>query len=529
MIKIQPKYHPNLNSWPFKEAFEIIKRQGGFSNFKIPDKKYILFETGYGPSGLPHIGTFGEVVRTNMVRKAFESLVNCPTKLIAFSDDMDGLRKVPDNVPNKKMLEKYIGKPLTSIPDPFEKYESFGHHNNAKLKSFLDNFNFDYSFVSSTEKYNSGYFDKTLLILLENYKKILEIILPTLRDERKATYSPFLPISEITGNVLQVKIDEYKPKDGTVVYTEPTSNQKVETLVTGGKCKLQWKVDWAMRWTALDVDYEMCGKDLVESVDMASKICKSINKKPPLNLIYEMFLDEKGEKISKSVGNGISVEQWLRYASPESLSLYMFQKPKSAKKLFFDVIPKTVDEYLNHLNSFLQLLPENKFNSPVWHIHNGKPPVYKSEITFNSLINLVSICNSTDKKIIWGFLKNYDQNLNEENNPEFDNLINYSLNYYKDFILPNKKYLTIPKDKRIIFEELSEILQNKLSESSTSEEIQTLLYEVGKKYKFQNLKDFFKLIYEVLLGQDKGPRLGSFIKLYGINETVDKIKEALDK
>jgi len=529
MNKIQTKYHSELKSWPYKEAFQVIKRKGGYTNFKIPEKKFILFETGYGPSGLPHIGTFGEVVRTTMVRNAFESIIDCPTKLITFSDDMDGLRKIPENIPNKDKLKEHLGKPLTSIPDPFEKYESFGHHNNAKLKSFLDNFNFEYSFVSSTDKYKSGDFDDTLILILENYQKILDIILPTLRSERKETYSPFLPISEITGQVLQVKIEEYRPKQGTIIYHDPANNKKNESKVTGGKCKLQWKVDWAMRWMALNVDYEMCGKDLVESFDLASKICRSIDKKPPANLIYEMFLDEKGEKISKSVGNGISVEQWLRYASPESLSLYMFQKPKSAKKLFFDVIPKTVDEYLNHLNSFSKLENKKKFDSPIWHIHNGNPPLNKTQISYNSLINLVSICNSNDKNIIWGFVRNYDPNLNKETHPEFDNLIKYSLNYYNDFVLPYKKYLSILNNQRVIFEDIIQKLEKEVSKDHTAEDIQTMLYEIGKKHKFENLKDFFKLVYQVLLGQEQGPRLGSFIKLYGVRETIDSIKKILAK
>ncbi len=529
MNNIKIDHHAELKSWPFKEAFEIIKREGGLNNFKIPNKGHVLLETGYGPSGLPHIGTFGEVVRTSMVRNAFENLVDCPTKLVTFSDDMDGLRKVPENIPNKEMLKDYLGKPLTSIPDPFEKYESFGHHNNAQLRKFLDDFNFEYLFVSSTEKYKNGDFDSTLLEILENYQKILEIILPTLRAERKETYSPFLPISDITGQVLQVKINEYKPNDGTLIYTEPTNNKKIEVKVTGGNCKLQWKVDWAMRWISLGVDYEMCGKDLTESVHLASKICKVLNKKPPINLIYEMFLDEKGEKISKSVGNGISVDQWLRYASPESLSLYMFQKPKSAKKLFFDVIPKTVDEYIAHYNSYFSLNNIEKLNSPIWHIHHGKPNKFKSTITFNSLINLVSICNSDDKKVIWGFINKYDQNINAINNPEFDKFIEFALNYYKDFVLPKKQYLKVTEDKKIIFEEMINILQKQISNFSTSEEIQTLLYELGKKHKFDNLRDFFKYIYQVLLGQEQGPRLGSFIKLYGIDETINSLKKIITK
>ncbi len=527
MSKIDLKYYNNLKSWPFKEAEQIIRRHGGLENFKVPSKGHILLETGYGPSGLPHIGTFGEVIRTTMVRNSLMSLIDCPTKLIAFSDDMDGLRKVPDNVPNKNMLKKYIGKPLTSIPDPFEKYESFGHHNNAKLRSFLDEFKFDYNFVSSTEQYTNGFFDNTIIEILQNYEKILEIILPTLRKERKSTYSPFLPISKKTGNVLQIKIDEYRPKDNSIIYTEPLNNKKVEALVTGGNCKLQWKVDWAMRWMALGVDYEMCGKDLTESVDLASKICKAVGKKSPVNLIYEMFLDEKGEKISKSVGNGISVDQWLRYGSPESLSLFMYQKPKSAKKLFFDVIPKTVDEYISHCNSYDRLEDHKKFDSPVWHIHSGKQINFKSDITFNSLTNLVSICNTSDKNIIWGFINQYDASINPQNNTQFDNLIDYSINYYNDFVLPNKKYLNIDDSNKAVFKNIRDVLKNKINENTSAEEIQTLLYEVGKKNEFQNLKEFFKLVYQVLLGQEQGPRLGSFIKLYGVDETIKIIDQKL--
>ena len=525
MIDIQD--HEFLKAWPFQEAIKLIKNFGGFDNFKKPKNGVAVFETGYGPSGLPHIGTFGEVVRTTMVKNAFESLINCKAKIITFSDDMDGLRKVPANVPNKEMLKEFIGKPLTSIPDPFEKFESFGHHNNAKLRSFLDKFNFDYDFVSSTESYKAGKFDETLISVLQNYEAILSIILPSLRSERQITYSPFLPISPVSGNVLQVKIDEYKIKENSIVYVDPSNNKKTETIVTGGNCKLQWKVDWAMRWMALNVDYEMCGKDLTDSVDLASKICRIMNKKPPQNLIYEMFLDEKGEKISKSIGNGISVDEWLRYASPESLSLFMYQKPKSAKKLFFDVIPKNIDEYFSHLNKYNQIDLKDKYNSPIWHIHSGLPPKFKSEITFNSLLNLVSVCNSNEKKVIWGFVNEYDSSMNSNDNKDFDSLIQYAINYYNDFILPNKKYLKLDDSNKKIFIDLKKLLLES-NLDSTSEEIQTEIYEVGKKYKFNNLRDFFKLIYQALLGQEQGPRLGSFIKLYGINKTINLIDDALN-
>ena len=518
----------SLKAWPHKEALQIIKKNGGLNNFKIPSKGYILFETGYGPSGLPHIGTFGEVVRTSMVKNALNYLIDCPTKLITFSDDMDGLRKVPENVPNKEMLQNYLGKPLTSIPDPFEKFESFGHHNNAKLRSFLDDFNFEYEFVSSTEKYKNGDFNKTLLNIFDNHEKILEIILPTLRAERKETYSPFLPISENSGEVLQVKIEEYKNDSKTIVYRDPSIDKLVESEVINGKCKLQWKVDWAMRWMSFDVDYEMCGKDLTESVELGTKICKTLNKKYPTNLIYEMFLDENGEKISKSVGNGISVDEWLTYASPESLALYMFQKPKSAKKLHFDIIPKTVDDYISHYNSYSNLEEIKKYDSPIWHIHSGNPKEFKTEINFNTLINLVSISNSNEKNVIWSFINKYDVGINPENNPEFDRLIDFALNYYNDFILPKKQYVKIDDSNKNIFLDIIDLLENDVTPSSTAEDIQTLLYELGKKYNFENLKDFFKLVYQVMLGQDQGPRLGSFIKLFGITETIDYIKKLID-
>ena len=527
MNKINKDIYESLISWPFIEAKKIIENFGGLNNFSKPIKKYVLFETGYGPSGLPHIGTFGEVVRTSMVKNAFEALVDCETKLITFSDDMDGLRKIPDNVPNKNMLEKYIGQPLTSIPDPFEKYESFGHHNNAKLCSFLDRFKFEYEFVSSTNKYKSGDFDKTLTTILENYEEIISVILPTLRSERRQTYSPFLPISAVNGVVLQVKIEEYRPKTNSIIFIDPANNKKTEIEVTKGNCKLQWKVDWAMRWISLDVDYEMCGKDLIESFNLASKICRIMKNKPPVNLIYEMFLDEKGEKISKSVGNGISVDQWLRYASPESLSFFMFQKPKSAKKLFYDVIPKSVDEYSSFLNKYRKKDDVDDFNNPVWHIHNGSPPKFKSEINFNSLMNLVNICNSTDKNVIWGFVKEYDNSLNPKDNPEFDKLIQYAINYYIDFIQPNKKYIKINSENKGLFEDILGLLKTIDTELS-SEEIQTQIYEIGKKHNFVNLRDYFKLVYQVLLGQEEGPRLGSFIKLYGIKKTCKLLEDALN-
>jgi lysyl-tRNA synthetase, class I len=292
-------------AWPFEEARKLLARFNG----KTPEKGYALFETGYGPSGLPHIGTFGEVVRTTMVRNAFRAMCDIPTRLFAFSDDMDGLRKVPDNIPNAELIRPHLGKPLTSVPDPFGTHESFGHHNNARLRAFLDSFGFEYEFQSATECYHSGRFDKTLLRVLDHYDAVINVILPTLGPERRATYSPFLPIDPGTGIVLQVPIVARDVKAGTVTYRDEATGKLVEVPVTGGHCKLQWKADWAMRWVALEVDYEMAGKDLIDSVKLSSQICRVLGGRPPEGFNYELFLDEKGEKISKSKGNGMTVDE----------------------------------------------------------------------------------------------------------------------------------------------------------------------------------------------------------------------------
>ena len=512
----------HANAWPFVEARALEKQLGG----KVPEKGYVLFETGYGPSGLPHIGTFGEVARTTMVRRAFELLTGMPTKLFAYSDDMDGLRKVPTNVPNQELLEPHLGKPLTEIPDPFGTHESFGHHNNARLRAFLDSYGFEYEFKSATEEYRAGHLDETLLKVLQHHDKVLEIILPTLGEERRATYSPFLPVCPETREVLQVPVVETKPQDGTIVYKRE-DGKLIETGVTGGQCKLQWKADWAGRWAALDVDYEMSGKDLIDSVKLGSRICRAIGGKPPLNLTYELFLDDQGQKISKSKGNGLSMEDWLRYATPESLSLFMYQKPKTAKRLFFDVIPKNVDEYLTFLGKFDEQDEKDQLNNPVWHIHGGKPPAPEAAgLSFNILLNLASVCGSDDKAVLWHFITRYNPDASPDNAPTLDKLVGYAINYYNDFVKPNKKFRAPDEQERAALEELKTKLAAMPAETS-GEDIQTEVYTVGKAHGFENLRDWFKACYEVLLGQDQGPRMGSFIALYGIPETVTLIERAL--
>ncbi len=508
-------------AWPFIEAQKLIDRAAKRPN----GKDYVLFETGYGPSGLPHIGTFGEVARTTMVRRAFALLSDQPSRLFAFSDDMDGLRKVPDNIPNKEILEPHLGKPLTSVPDPFGTHESFGHHNNARLQAFLDDFGFDYEFVSSTEMYNSGRFDETLLKLLHNYDAVMKIILPTLGPARQATYSPFLPLCPKTGVVLQVPMVELNPDAGTVVY-EDIDGGKVETPVTGGHCKLQWKADWAMRWAALDVDYEMSGKDLIESVKLSSRICSVLDGAPPEGFTYELFLDENGEKISKSRGNGLTIEEWLDYASPESLSLYMFQSPRKAKRLYFDVIPRAVDDYLTHLEKFSAQEDEKRFANPAWHIHGGEPPTEEVPISFAMLLNLASVCNTEDPAVLWGFISRYVEGAKPENHPILDRLAGYAIAYYRDFVRPNKHYRAPVDVEQAALGELAAKLEE-LGAGAAAEDIQFEVYEVGKRHGYENLRDWFKALYETLLGQSQGPRMGSFLALYGVDESVALIRRAL--
>ena len=507
------------SSWPFVEARKLVKERQKF----FEKKGKITLQTGYGPSGLPHIGTFAEVARTTMMVNAIKQIIDMPSEIITFSDDMDGLRKVPENIPNKEVLEKNLHKPLTSIPDPFNKYKSFGEHNNEMLKKFLNEFKFDYVFKSSTDIYKKGIFNSTLLLVLEKYENIMEIILPTLGKERQLSYSPFLPICQKTGKVLEVPVIEINKKEGKIVYK--SGNEKIETEIINGKCKLQWKVDWAMRWYTFDVDYEMYGKDLIESAILSSKICKILGKKSPNGFAYELFLDEKGEKISKSKGNGITIEQWLKYASPESLSLYMYQNPKRAKKLYSDVVPKAVDEYLSCIDKFSEQDAKNKLLNPVWHIHNGTPPKEKIIMPFSVLLNLVGTSNATDKDVLWKFIKKYKKNIKIQEHPILDSLIEYALKYFNDIVKPNKKYKKPNEKEKKALKDLVKRLMDCKGELDP-EAIQTIVYSVGKDNGYQdNLREWFKAIYEIIFGDQDGPRMGFFISFFGIKESIELINK----
>ncbi|MER9251801.1 lysine--tRNA ligase [Mesorhizobium sp. M0598] len=524
-------------AWPFEEAKKIVAR---YASSGYPET--VLFETGYGPSGLPHIGTFGEVARTSMVRHAFRVLTEdkVKTRLLCFSDDMDGLRKVPDNVPNKDMLRAYLGKPLTRIPDPFSnEYPSFGAANNARLRAFLDRFGFDYEFASSTDYYTSGRFDGTLLKMLERFDKVMAIMLPSLREERALSYSPFLPIHPKTGIVMQVAIDERKLDAGTIVWRDPDTGERFETPVTGGHAKLQWKPDWAMRWAALGVDYEMSGKDLIDSVKLAGQICRALDAPAPEGFNYELFLDENGQKISKSKGNGLTIDEWLTYAPTESLSLYMFQRPRTAKKLYFDVIPKAVDEYYTFLSAYQRQDWKERLGNPVWHMHDGNPPAVDLPVPFSLLLNLVSASNAQNRDVLWGFISRHAPGVTPTTHPELDRLAEYAIRYFDDFVKPAKVYRAADAVEREALTKLSEALAA-LPADADSEAIQNAALNVARKIeRYQDHSKqspeggpgvsvaFFQMIYQVLIGQERGPRFGSFAALYGIAETRELIQRAL--
>ena len=505
------------SAWPFVEAKKMLRERKSI----IEKKGKITLQTGYGPSGLPHIGTFGEVARTSMMVNALKHLTDVPTEIITFSDDMDGLRKVPDNVPQKDLLQKNLHKPLTQVPDPFGKFQSFGEHNNEMLKNFLNNFNFVYNFKSSTSLYKSGFFNPTLQIILDNYEKIMNIILPTLGKERQKTYSPFLPICPDTTKVLEIPVKEISVKNSKIIFDN--NGKDLEASILNGNCKLQWKVDWAMRWYALDVDFEMYGKDLIESAILSSKIIKLIGKTNPSGFAYELFLDEKGEKISKSKGNGITIDQWLEYASPESLSLYMYQNPKRAKKLYKEIVPKAVDEYLDFIEKAKSQDELQLLMNPVWHVHNSEVPKENMIMTFSMLLNLVETSNADNKNLLWKFVKKYKTNISEKDHPIFDKLVGYAIKYFNDVIKLGKKYKKPNSNEKIALEALIKTL-DKCNDKMTPEDIQTLIYSTGKENGYSdNLRDWFKLIYEVVFGDENGPRMGFFISFFGVKETKDLI------
>ncbi len=508
-------------AWPYEEARKLLKR---WPEGK-PNGEPILFETGYGPSGLPHLGTFTEVARTLWVQHAFSELSNAPTKLIAFSDDMDGMRKVPPGLPNQDLLVANLDKPLCRVPDPFGCHDSFAAHNNAALRAFLDDFGFTYDFVASSDAYAGGRFDATLRTVLANYDAIMGVMLPTLGPERRQTYSPVMPIDPISGKVMQVPLEGVDAAAGTVRYRN-ADGEIVEQSILGGSSKLQWKVDWAMRWVALGVDYEMSGKDLIESVVQSSKIARILGAKPPEGFSYEMFLDEEGRKISKTAGNGLTIDQWLTYGSRESLAFFLYREPKKAKQLSLAIVPRAVDEYAQFLESYPDQELEKRLGNPVHHVHAGDPPPARMPLTFALLLNLVGVAATNDKALLWGFVRRYAPDTGPDTHPELDALLDKALAYYRDFVAGSLVHRAPDAREADALRDLDAGLAA-LPEDTPGDALQNLVFEIGKRHAFDPLRDWFKALYETLLGSSQGPRMGSFIALYGIGATRALIAQAL--
>ena len=507
-------------AWPFEEARRILKRFEKNS----PEKGYVLFETGYGPSGLPHIGTFGEVARTSMIMRAFQELSDLPTRLVCFSDDLDGMRKVPGNVPNPESLTEHLQRPLTSVPDPFGEYESFGHYNNAMLRRFLDTFGFEYDFISATEFYQSGQFDPILLRAVEKYDDIMKVMLASLREERQKTYSIFLPIHPETGRVLYVPMKSVDAKNGTITF-DTEEGEEMTLPVIGGNVKLQWKPDFGARWAALGVDFEMYGKDHSTNTPIYDKICRILGHPAPEHFSYELFLDENGQKISKTSGNGVSIDEWLTYASTESLSYFMYLKPKTAKRMHFDVIPKAVDEYHQQLRAYVTQDDKARLNNPVWHIHGGDVPVSKMVVPFSMLLNLASVSGAEDKDQLWGFIKRYAPEASAQTHADLDAAAEFAVRYYNDFVKPAKVYRAPTDLEREALIALREGLKA-WDQGLDGDALQSLVFACGRE-RFDPMRDWFKALYEVLLGASQGPRFGGFIALLGIDESIALIDKGL--
>ncbi len=523
----------NARAWPFEEARKLVKR------LERTGKSEALFETGYGPSGLPHIGTFGEVARTTMVRTAFRLLTRdqVPTRLLCFSDDMDGMRKIPDTVPSKEAMEPYLQMPLTAVPDPWtNEFPSFGDHNNAMLRRFLDTFGFNYEFASATEYYKSGKFDAVLRRAAERYDDIMQVMLPSLGEERQATYSPFLPISPISGRVLYVPMKEVNARDGTITFADE-DGRDTTVPVTGGHVKLQWKPDFGMRWAALGVDFEMFGKDHQTNQGIYDRICAILGGTPPEHYVYELFLDENGQKISKSKGNGLTIDEWLTYAPTESLGLYMFQKPRVAKRLYFDVIPRAVDEYYQFVEAYQTQDTAARLENPAFHVHFGHPPAARMPVTFALLLNLATASNPETPEVMWGYISAYAPGVTPQTHPHLDALVGYAMRYFRDFV--KKNYRAPDEVEQAALADLSEAFA-KLPPDANNEAIQNAALDVAREIeRYQDFTkksptggpgvsgDFFQMLYQVLIGQERGPRFGSFAALYGIANTRKLIADAL--
>jgi lysyl-tRNA synthetase class 1 len=535
-MTLDPKLINQLKLWPWREAARLQK---GLRGKEAPAA--VIFETGYGPSGLPHIGTFAEVARTTWVRQAFAQLDDTPTALFAFSDNVDGLRQIPTNLPNREMLVEHLGKPLCDIPDPFGQQESFSGYMNHKLREFLDRFGFEYSFKASHEHYRGGAFNDGLLRVLERYEKVRGIILPTLSPENREAWSPFMPVCPNCGKLNTTRVVATHPERGELSFVcDQGEVERVEkdgiwtwrgcqpcgfeatAPVTDGHAKVGWKVDWALRWFTFGVHYEMYGKDLIDSAELSGKICRALGGTPPEGMFYEMFLDREGAKISKSKGNGLTIDEWLTYGPLESLAMFIAKRPEQASRLYFGTIPQHVDEYLQHLTAFPTLSAEKRYNSPIWFLRHrevvgaSQSPGYVARMNYGTLLNLVSALNTEDREVVWDYVRRYDPAAEQER-ALMDELIDLALVYYRDEVLPHKVIRQPPAQMRPAVDDFLAWLEGYAGREGG--EIQDAAYEVCNRHEVDK-KAFFQTMYELLLGDPQGPRLGNFVQLYGVQETL---------
>ena len=513
--------------WPFKEAAQIVKLR------KPRSDRPVLFETGFGPSGLPHIGTFAEVARTSWVRNAFEEVTGLDTRLMTFSDDMDGLRKVPLNFPNQRMLKEHLGRPLCTIPDPFSESDCFSGYMNNKLRDFLDTYQFNYEFKSSSVSYKGGDFDQGLAILLEKVQDVHSIVAPTLGEEKRDSWSPFLPICPSCGSVYSTRVTEYFPSRGEIGFVCDGNGgdfagcgAEGEVSIFSGNVKVGWKMDWALRWYTYEVDYEMYGKDLIESAKLSGRIVRLMGKHPPVGMNYELFLDEEGKKISKSVGKGLTVDTWVEYAPIESLLYYIFQNPRRARRLYWDVVPKCVDDYLDALRKYPTIEPEKSPEQALWHIYGrgNSVPSYGAQVNFSMVGNLISALGTDAPDLLVEYLNRYDKK-SDDYPVVIKELIRKGMNYYRDFILPKKQYRTPLASEADQLRQLLFALEG--ADFLNEEELQAIPFELARKNNIDP-KLFFQMFYEIVLGQQRGPRFGSFAKMLGLEHIQQMLNKRIE-
>ena len=530
-VATAPHRTQSFDLWPYEEARKLVDRAQGYQ----PGRP-VIFESGFGPSGLPHLGTMCEVLRPAYVRRALENVGDGrPARLIVFIDDIDGLRKVPESVPHRDEWKRYLGQPVARIPDPFGCCKSFADHMIDLLSKFLAPVEVDLELARASEMYASGRFDDALKLMLDKREDIIRVITPTLREENRAGWSPFMPICPACGQVNSTRVVAYHPDRAAVEFSCERDfggahgcGHRAEQSVLGGNAKVGWKVDWALRWYVLKVDYELYGKDLIDSARLSGQILRLLGGKPPIGFPFEMFLDEEGHKISKSVGRGVTVDDWQRYAPIEVLKYFLLLSPRRARKLFIETIPQYVDEYLDALREYARAdnVEARRNMALEFVLQSRSSRRFDSSLTYSMTMNLVAALGSSDRDLIWKYLTRYDPAIAGDAETEAlgRTLMDCALNYYADFIEPTKKRYAPNNSEREQLKKLIEFLE--ANPDAPGDEIEKKIYDLGREY-YPKPGNIFPLLYRVLLGQDRGPRLGAFIRLATPARVVELLNASL--